>query len=79
MRRAVIVGLVGSLALTSCTTTRMLSHKSEQEQKRDVVECQRDAVQGAGDGYGLVHRLEVERLKKLCLEGRGWMAEEPTR
>ena len=70
---------IGLLALTSCTVTHMVSDKPEMDQKRDAVECQRDAVQGAGDGYGLVHRLEVERLKKLCLEGRGWMAEEPTR
>jgi hypothetical protein len=75
MRQLMLLGMLGWLTLTSCTTTRMLSHKSEPEQKRDAVECQRDAMQGAGDGYGMVHRIEVNRLKQMCLEGRGWVAQ----
>ena len=76
MRRTMIgIGMLGLLALASCTTTSMmLSAKPEMEQKRDAVECQRDAQQGAGDGFGMIHRIEVNRLLKLCLEGRGWVS-----
>lgn len=74
MRKLITVAL-GLFTLTSCTTMPTLSPTATPEEKRAYVECQGAARQGAGDGFGLLHQLEVNRLYALCMEGRGWVAQ----
>lgn len=74
MRRGLMLGCVGLMLVGCAVPQKMLvSAKPIPEQKRDQVECQALAVQGAGQGYGWLYQVRVRELYELCLEGRSWV------
>lgn len=71
MKRLGYIAVV--LLLTGCTTVRYTHPtKSLQAQMGDEVECLAKAQMAAGDGWGLVHQIEVNRLYDKCLRSLGW-------